>query len=116
MKAVKNCDGFRSIRRRIHGKQDDAGRPGVGRLQNEGGIQCAGRDAKLGMAAQGAGQQLGLHAIGVGDEHTDRLRSGGKQLHRSPDVIEVMPLILGSGSVVHKESDHKMWIVLSKRE
>lgn len=117
MKTVKDGDGFLSVGRRVEREQGDAGWPRVGRLQNRSGIELAVGDAKLGVAAQGAGEQLGLHAVGVCDQHGNRLGSGGGQLHVSPDVREqVMSLILGSGSAVHKEMDHKMWSALSKWE
>jgi hypothetical protein len=33
------------------------------------------------MTAQSSDKQLTLHTIGIGDKHTDGLRSGGGQIH-----------------------------------
>lgn len=84
MKAVKDGNDFLCVVCRIERNQGNGGRAGVGRLHNRRGIERAVVDTEFGMAAQGARQQLGLHAVGIGDQYTNRLGRGGEQLHKSP--------------------------------
>ena len=49
---------------------DFGGSVGYG-VEDGGNVDGAGGDAEFGAAAQGAGEELGLHAVGVGDEDGD---------------------------------------------
>lgn len=61
----------------IQGEDDDfGGRAGDG-VEDRGYVDGAGGDAELGAAAQGAGEKLRLHAVGIGDEDCDCRESGG---------------------------------------
>jgi hypothetical protein len=40
-------------------------------MEDRGDVDWAGGDFELGTAAQGAGEELGLHAVGVGDQDGD---------------------------------------------
>ena len=86
MKSMKDGNGFLCVDGRVERNQGNGGRAGVGRLKNRSGIERAVVDTEFGMAAQRARQQLGLHAVGIGDQHTNRLGSGGERLHSSPGV------------------------------
>ena len=53
------------------------------RCQNGRGVHRAGGDVKLRPAAKCSGKQLRLHAVGIGDENTHGIRSGGGRTHHS---------------------------------
>ncbi len=67
------------LKRPLSAATSDAGRFCADRLKDGKSVHQAGGDLELGVAAQGAGQQLRLHAIRVGDEDTNCIGSGGGQ-------------------------------------
>ena len=79
MKAAQGRQGFGNAGGCVHRKNRDPRR--CFRLtawkNRKVSVHLAGGDMEFGMAAQSVGQQLGLHTIGVGDEHTNRIGSGG---------------------------------------
>lgn len=81
MKAAQSHHGVGRVGHRTQGEKRDAGVVISHRLQDGGAFHVAGSDVKFRMTAQRADQQLRLHAIGIGDKHTDSLRSGGGQTH-----------------------------------
>jgi len=62
---VGNVDGV------IEREDNHFGGSGGNCLKDGSDIDRAGGDAELGAAAEGAGQKLGLHAVGVGNEDGD---------------------------------------------
>ena len=62
---VGDADGM------IQGEHDYFGRGGGDGVEDRSYIDWAGGDFELGTAAQGAGQELRLHAVGIGDQDGD---------------------------------------------
>lgn len=77
MKPAQCRHGFGNVGVRVQRQKRDARMFHVDRLEDGGSIHGAGGDVELGVATQGAREQLGLHTIGVGNEDTNRRRSGG---------------------------------------
>ena len=67
----------------IQGKNNHFGGSGGNRLKDGGNIDGAGGNAELRAPAQGAGEKLRLHAIGVRNEDSDCGNGGGRRTHQT---------------------------------
>ena len=89
-------------------------------VEDRGDVDGASGDFEFGAAAQGAGQELGLHAVGVGDQDGDGGGRGGwrrSHLGRAPNGAELRAvLILGVGGWGLKGTCHFIRVRLSNRE
>jgi hypothetical protein len=65
----------RNAHRVIQRKNNHSGWSRGDGLEDRGDIDWAGGDAELGAPAQGAGQKLRLHAVGIRNEDADGRRS-----------------------------------------
>ena len=55
----------------IQGEHDYFRGRGCDGVEDRSNVDGAGGDVELGAAAQGAGEELRLHAVGIGDEDCD---------------------------------------------
>ena len=62
----------------VQGKHDYFGWRARDGVQDRGDVDGAGGDAELGAAAQGAGEKLRLHAVGISNEDCDGGGSDGR--------------------------------------
>jgi hypothetical protein len=90
-------------------EQRDSRRFAGNGLQNGIRVHGAGGDVKFGPAAQCAAEQLHLHAVGVGDEQADALRTvdEGRTHNRGLVGAGVQAAILGRMGEVHKGTVRK---------
>jgi hypothetical protein len=98
VEAAQRAYDFGDLCRGRWREQRDSRRVAGNRLQNGIRIHGAGDDVKFGTAAQRAAEQLHLHAVGVGDEQTDALRTvdEGRTHNRGLYGVGVQAAILGS--------------------
>jgi hypothetical protein len=91
----------------VEGENDDFGGSGGDGLEDRGDVDGAGGDAEFGAAAEGAGEELGLHAVGIGNEDGD---GGGwrrdGQNGSEGNGIEERPDLRGGGSGTQGQMSH----------
>lgn len=85
MEGAERGEGGGEVDAGAEREQGDGGVAGGDGLEDGGGFHAAGADVEFGMAAQGSDEKLGLDAIGVRDQDTDRLGTGNWRLHGDED-------------------------------